>query len=318
LNWVSFMKKDKDKDKDKEKEKHQPVPEPTTASKPETSSASITLQLLNKEKEKIKEAEKKESAAEEAKVRCRTCFKEIAPKRRCSGHGGGGGGDSATSGKTSEEKASPGEDKSLTKPRKVVETTDEMISQFASEELDSESGFDPKIIEELIAKGLLMVDSDRESMTLTIKLLCEPKVLTEEQREELKKFMEAIVKEFDEFKKENHLSDECVKIIQDEKGNILSLRVNMPTLALYDAFIQRLANNLVPIPSLEAQEKDEVTQEQNLTPNPFSMEPKPSNKDKSSVQEEIEHKETDEEIHKKTEDEEQKTFNPSPFNMKPW
>ncbi len=298
--------------KDQEKEKHQPAPESTTAVEQKNSSASITLQLLSKEKEKNKEAEKKEAAAEGAKQRCKTCFKEIAPKRLCSGHGGGGGGgDSATSSKTSEEKASSGEDKSLTKPRKVVEITDEMVGEF-----DSESSFDPEIIAELIAKGLLLVDSDRESMTLNIKLLCEPNVLTEEQRDELKKFMEAIIKEFNEFKEENHLSDDCMKLIQDEKGNILSLRITMPTLALYDAFIQRLANNLVPIPNPKAQEKDEVTKDQSLAPNPLSMEPKPSNKDKLSKREEIESNKNIEP--KKAEEEEQEIFNPSPFNMKPW
>jgi hypothetical protein len=168
----------------KDKEKHQPAPEPTTTGEPKISSSALTFQLLNKEKEKNKEAEKKESASEAAKVRCKTCFKEVAPKRLCSGHGGGGGGgDSTTSGKTSEEKASLGEDMSLNKPRKVVETTDEMIGEFGSEKLDSASSFDPEVIAEMIAKGLLLVDSDRESMTLTIKLLCEPNVLTKEQRE---------------------------------------------------------------------------------------------------------------------------------------
>ncbi|CAM2771425.1 hypothetical protein [Legionella worsleiensis] len=306
--------------KDKEKEKRQPIPEPTTAggAKEQTSSASITLQLLNKEKEKIKEVEKKESAAEGAKSRCRTCFKEIAPTRRCFGHGGGGGGGDGGSGKTSEEKASPGEDKSLTKSGNVVETTDE-LGEFASmgdsETLDLESSFDPEIIADLIAKGLLLVDSDRDSMTLTIKLLCEPNALTEEQREELKKFMEAIIKEFNEFKEENNLSDDCMQMIQDEEGNILSLRITMPTLALYDAFIQRLANNLVPISNPKAQEKDEVTKDQSHAPNPLSMEPKHSNKDKPTKREEIEPNKDIEP--KKAEEEEQEIFNPSPFNMKP-
>ena len=314
LNLVSIMKKDKDR----EKEKHQPAPEPTTTggAKEQTSSAALTLQLLKKEKEKLKEEEKKEAAAEGAKVRCRTCFKEIAPTRRCFGHGGGDGG----SGKTSEEKASSGEDKSLTKSGKIVETTDELIGEFASmgdsEELDLESSFDPEIIEQLIADGKLLVDSDRESMTLTIKLLCEPNELTEEQREELKKFMEAIIKEFNEFKKENNLSDDCLQLIQDEEGNIRSLRITMPTLALYDAFIQRLANNLVPIPSPKAQETDEATKEQSVAPNPLSMEPKPSNK--SSKQEEIEQNKDIEPKKTENEEEEQVIFNPSPFNRKPW
>jgi hypothetical protein len=48
------------------------------------------------------------------------------------------------------------------------------------------------------------------------------------------------------------------------------------------------------------------------------MEPKPSNKDKPSKREEVEHNKDIEP--KKTEDkeEEQEIFNPSPFNMKPW
>lgn len=299
LHWSILMKKDK--------EKHQPVPESITADEPQTSSIALALQQFRKE------AEKKEAAEEGAKVRCPTCFKEIAPKRLCSGHGAGGsGGDSATSDKkTSEEKASPGEDKFLTKSGKVVGSEDELVGVFGSEELDLESGFDPEIIEKLIADGKLLVDSDRESMTLKLKLQCDPNELTPKQRHELKKFMEAIINEFSEFKEENHLSDDCIQILQDEEGNIRSLRITMPTLALYDAFIQQLANNLVPVPSPKAQERDEVTKEQSFAPHPLSREPRPSNKDQSSTQEANE-------IRNKSEDGEQEIFNPSPFNMKPW
>ncbi|CZH14155.1 hypothetical protein SDA22_12320 [Legionella pneumophila serogroup 1] len=291
----------------KDKEKHQPVLESITADEPKTSSIALALQQFRKE------AEKKEAAEEGAKARCPTCFKEIAPKRLCSGHGAGGsGGDSATSDKkTSEEKASPGEDKFLTKSGKVVGSEDELVGVFGSEELDLESGFDPEIIEKLIADGKLLVDSDRESMTLKLELQCDPNELTPKQRHELKKFMEAIINEFSEFKEDNHLSDDCIQILQDEKGNIHSLRITMPTLALYDAFIQHLANNLVPVPSPKAQERDEVTKEQSFAPNPLSKEPRPSNKDQSSTQEANE-------IHNKSEDGEQEIFNPSPFNMKPW
>ena len=223
------------------------------------------------------------------------------------------GGDNSTSDKAYEEKASSGEDKSLTKPRKAVETADELIGEFGAEELDSEFSFDPEIIAELIAKGLLLVDGlNSELMTLTINLLCRPNVLTEEQREELKKFMEAIIKEFNEFKEENHLSDECIQIIQDEEGNIRSLRITMPTLALYDAFIQRLANNLVPIPSPKAQEKDESQKTQRVALVPLSIEPKPS----KSTQDKVEHDEV--QAPKKEEDEEQKIFNPSPFSTNSW
>ncbi|CDZ78335.1 hypothetical protein BN59_02645 [Legionella massiliensis] len=280
----------------KDKEKQQLVSEPITANP--------LASLLNKEKERIKEAQDKEAAAEAAKVRCKTCFREVAPKRVCSGHGGGGGGggDSASSDKGSAH--TPSQDDDLTKSSKDDEVEDELLGDFGaiedSEALNAEN-FDSDLIADMIAKGLLMVDNDRESMTLTIKLLCEPNELTEEQREELEKFLQAIIKEFNEFKEENDLSDDCIEILQDENGKVISLRISMPSLTLYDAFIQRLANNLVPTPSPKAQERDTATQERSPSPNPFSMEPKPT---KQEEEEEIE--------------EEQVKFNPSPFNTKPW
>ncbi|HHF7365564.1 TPA: hypothetical protein ACPSKY_000662 [Legionella bozemanae] len=277
------------------KEKHLPVSESITTDEPQTSSIKLALQQFKKE------AEKKEAAEEAAKVRCRVCFKEIAPKRLCPGHGGGSGdskNDSATSDKTSEKKASHEADDVLTKPHKGVEAVDDLIDVYDSGALD-ENSFDAKIIEELIAREQLLVERDRESMTLTIKLVCEPNSLTEEQRKELKKFMEAIIKDFKKFKEENHLSNDYIHITQDEEGNILSLRINMPTLTLYDAFIRRLANNLVPT----AHEKDEATKDQSCTPNPLSMQPQPS---PSITREEIE------------KNEEEQLFNPSPFQIQPW
>ncbi|MGC3900913.1 hypothetical protein ACPV5X_02200 [Legionella pneumophila] len=55
---------------------------------------------MNPEKSKSKtpefDEEKKETALESAKVRCKVCFREISPKRLCGGHGGGGGGSDST------------------------------------------------------------------------------------------------------------------------------------------------------------------------------------------------------------------------------
>ncbi|KTC65113.1 Uncharacterised protein (plasmid) [Legionella adelaidensis] len=272
-----------------------------TEAEPAISSATITLQLLAKEKEKNKEAEKKEVDEEKARVRCKVCFREVAPKRLCSGHGSGGGGGSAVSDKTSDKKFA--EAQSLSQPHKFVEAEDEMLEQYSPEALYLESGFDPEIIAELIAKGLLLVDCDRESKTITIKLLCELKVLTKEQKEELKKFLEAVIKEFHTFQKENNLANDCIKTIQDREGNTHSLRITLPTLILFDAFIQRLATNLVPIPSLKAQSRDEVTKDRSHSPNPFSMEPQ------------LAPQPAEQTANKK---DEQSIFNPSPFNIKPW
>jgi len=258
-------------------------------------------------KELGKEAEKKEPAAGGARTLCKICFREVAPKRVCGGHSGGRGGSSGGSG-ASEEKASQSSQSLARKPEaRIDEARIADDFSFVGKNLDSqlqsdEESFNPEIMAGLVADELLVIDNDRESMTLSIKLKCEPNLLSEEQRHELKKFMAAILKEFNEFKKINHLSDNCVSITQDKEGNIISLRISLPTLALYDAFIQRLANNLLPTQNPELQAKNEIKSDQGFVRNPFSMEPKPSNKDLTP---------------QKAEDEKQERFHPSPFSIKP-
>jgi hypothetical protein len=271
-----------------------------------TSSTALTLQRFKKE------TEKKEAAAESAKVRCRICFKEVAPTPRCFGHGGGGGGGGSGSGTSSEEKARPTDDQSPLKKAQLVDDIDLLIGEFSS--LQSSEGcdfdlqsdeelLDPEVIAELVAKGLVTINNDRESMTLTISLRCDPNSLSEEQRDALKKFMNAVMKEFNAFKERQSLSDDCIQIMQDEDENVRALRISLPTIALYDAFIQQLANNLVPT-SHSLQKKEEYIEAKNFAPTPFSGELKPSNSSKKT----------------EAEDEEREFFNPSPFaiKMKPW
>jgi CubicO group peptidase (beta-lactamase class C family) len=226
-----------------------------------------------------KEAEKKEYAVEGTRIRCGICFREIAPQRVCGGHGGGGGGSSGAD-STAEKRANQGGQSQASKP---AETLDEkkFADDFYSieESLDSQlqtdvERFDSEIIAELVAKGLLLIDNDRESMTLTVKLQCEPNSLSKEQRHELKKFMGALLKELNDFKEINHLSDDGVTFVKDTEGNVLSIRITLPTIALYDAFIQRLANNLLPAPNPKLQTVDDVKMEQCSVPDPLLMEQK--------------------------------------------
>ncbi|CEG58440.1 hypothetical protein [Legionella fallonii] len=332
------------------KDKHQALSSPHPTEKPKTSTA-LTLQELNKEttgtetataekpktstaltlQELNKETEKKETAAETARTRCRVCFKEIAPVRRCSGHGGGGGGGGGSgSADKSEEKAALSEEKSLThEAHHTIDAEMEFIigegeEEYSAQELDSlskteEQKFNPEVIAELVATGLLVINNDRKSRTLTLSLQCDPNSLSKEQRNELKKFMNAILKEFNEFKEQNHLSDDCVNIIQDEKGNIRSLSINLPKLDLYDAFIQRLANNLVPTPRPELQAQNDNSKTKNFAPSPLSMEPKPSNKDKPVTKNEVAQG-VDVLSKQAEEEEEQKLFSLSPFStqLTPW
>ncbi len=241
------------------------------------------LQQLNKE------AEKKEAAAESMRVRCKICFKETAPRRICGGHGGGSGSsDSATEAKSDALDA----DVLIQTSDKIINNTkldsefDVMIDDMDTQLQSIQQRFNPKIIAELIASGLLTIDNDRQLKTLTIQLQCEPHSLSKEQRDELKKFMCAVLDEWEAFQKENHMSDDCLKIDQDNEGNILSLRIHLPTLTLYDVFIQRLANHLLPIPNPKLEKREEISLEQK------------NNKEDDFEPDQI--------------------FNPSPFSTKPW
>lgn len=233
--------------------------EKPVTSNPINSFAHVLKELENK-------ADKKKSTAASIRINCPICFREIAPKRICGGHSGGGGGSTGTTG-SSDEKASQGQPVSC----KTKATTDKVTSADNFNPMKEALGFqlqtgdenfNPEIIAQLIASKLLIIDNDRESMTLSIKCQCEPSSLSKEQRHELKKFITSILKVWNEFKKINHLSDDCVNLLHDNEGNILSLRITSPALALYDAFIQRLPNNLFPVSAPE---------QEIFNPSPFSI-----------------------------------------------
>lgn len=237
--------------------------------KKDTTDAVPSLQELNKQ------AQKKEADLEAARSRCKVCFKETAPKRQCGGHGGGGGGEAGGGGAGSDDTESKGASDSFKGEVGSAEAPDHSVVDNldidAQPQLD-DARFNPEIIAQLIADNRLVVDNNRESMTLTIQLQCKPEALSQEEREELKKFMTAILEELKAFTEENDLSLDCVNIIRDTEDNILSLQIKLPTQALYDAFIQRLENNLVPVfnPLLKQPEEDE---QEIFNPSPFSMKP---------------------------------------------
>ncbi len=236
--------------------------------------------VLTKIDESNKAAEKKEAELEVMRTRCKTCFKEIAPKRICGGHGGGGGGGGEGANEDDDASTKLDDDTLLmsdatTEPVDTLDFVEEVETSHAAEPEVDEDSFDAKIIADLIARGLLVVENDRDSMTLTIDLQCELNALSAEERQALKKFMSAILKELDAFKAENNISGDCVEIIQDEEENILNLSIYLPTLALYDAFIQRLSNNLLPASKSELQESDENSEEASSAPSPFSTNMKP-------------------------------------------
>lgn len=236
----------------------------------------MTLEELNN-----KETEKKKAAAESMKSRCKVCFKETAPIRecRCTSSGGGGGSGGSDDREEDRERADDIAALTASKPAQTLDESlyDEDLDPAIPSEAETED-FDPEIIALLITLELLNVDSNRQARTLSINLLCEPKDLSEPQRKELKKYMTAILKELQAFKEEKLLSDEdlLLEMTQDNEGNILSLSIELPTVELYDAFIQRLADRLVPTPKPKLQSEEEAEKEEKLTfnPSPFSMTPR--------------------------------------------
>jgi hypothetical protein len=326
------------RNKDKDKKTNQSSPKPDDSGAPQTSSIALALQKLTKEKE-MKQADEKMSA-QAPKVPCKSCFKETSgPNKRCFGHGGGGGGGDSS---TSTAKASPSGDNPSDKQGINLANMENLIGEFdlmgEGQELESpaaETTFDLKIIAELTEKEILLVTNDRESKTLTIQFKPEL-LLTDKQREQaqlqVNKYIQAIVMEFNDFKTEynlehpdHQLADDCIKIIKD-KDNFVYLSITLPTPALYDAFLLRLANNLVPTPEPKAQDQNEARQRP--MPTPFSMEPKLSgNKNKKLDKEEAKNEhtapqkiepETSPEVEPETDPETPSTLKPFSMTPKPW
>jgi hypothetical protein len=111
----------------------------------------------------------------------------------------------------------------------------------------------------MLSQGLLMIDNDRERGILSIKLLCDPKILSAEQKTEFEKFISAILRELSEFKAENNISADCAVLQKDRDQNILSLQVRLSKPSLYDAFIRRLAGRqLLPLQNIKQDGKRKV------------------------------------------------------------
>jgi hypothetical protein len=244
--------------------------------------------ILDEKKQQLEKDRTKQTATDKAKPRCAICGKytDKQTSPQCFGHGGGGSGGGSSSGESASKDSGAAptstQGKTITSVTQAANVMPTKISAVAGIGLKPELGqkpFNPEIISALLSKRLLLIDNDKELGTLTIKLLCNPKDLSPEQRNELKKFVDTILKELEEFKKENGISNSCKLLEQDNEGNILTLRIALPTPKLYDAFIQRLASkNLLPLQNLEQKAKERVTYQEDINhfnPTPFSTKPIP-------------------------------------------
>ena len=116
--------------------------------------------------------------------------------------------------------------------------------------------FNAEIISMMLSERQLHIDNQPDSHGLSIKLSYKPEWLSTKISNELRKFIDVLLKELEEFKKEHGLTDNCFTILKDSQGNFLSLRINLPDLALYQAFIIRLSSkNLLPAQTVKQLEK---------------------------------------------------------------
>jgi len=214
------------------------------------------VQEMEKKRERDKKEEderdriKREQAAESNTIYCTICHFPILRCRCISVGGGGGGGEETDEKLDSESKTSA----------TLVGKLSEMASQFGAAVMEAIGGgsskkkshqiagvmFNTDVISDLLSMKSLLIQNNRDSGILTIKLLCVPV----EKRKDVDKFIEAILKQLDEFKKDKGIVADCIK--RDNDG---SLYITLSPPKMYDEFIQLLARKkLLPKQVIEQQE----------------------------------------------------------------
>lgn len=198
----------------------------------------------------------------------------------CKGHGRG----SSSGGDSSKDNAT--KSSNIPQDSALNRIGDAILTQHS--ELNSIVLFDRDVISELLSKQLLAIDNNREIGILSIK--CNPLLLSEDQKKELKKFVDVLIAELDTFKNENGISVNCAVVEKDNRGNLLTLRITLPTPKAYDKFINQLSSKkLLPTPSPLAMnsatdsghavrsENEEAMQTEKKYKSPFSIDgPKPN------------------------------------------
>ncbi|MCL9685301.1 hypothetical protein [Legionella maioricensis] len=240
----------------------------------EDSPLKLNINKLNKEKEK------KDAAEEAVKVRCKTCFKEIYPQRKCFGHGGGGGGDN-------DDELQDGESQGYEpEPFENTSSADQIISEEllidegiellggAGQQTEEEPQFDLERIMELV-----VFNNDSGKGILTIR--AKPGHLVDDEKE-IEEFLKAIEAVFEQFKsdlKKQGIAVDDFTCIHNK--NELIIRIPVPK--YFDAFIQDLtAKKLLP---------SENTKQNDQTPNvssglnPFAITPCPAMSKKEDLEE---------------------------------
>lgn len=199
-----------------------------------------------KDQEEKEIIERKKQLEEAQKQFCRFCGKQTFPVKMCKGHDlppepplGGSFEEAPTEG---------GQSESL---------MDKMMQMFGyvknaiTHAMDGNK-FNTEVISEMLSNRLLIIDNNKNTGIISIKLMYDRVQLTPEQQEELKNYIEALLKEVDLFKQERGLANNSITI---DRSNPQLLRI-MVRPDVYNTFIKHLANSkLLPKNAIEQEEK---------------------------------------------------------------
>ena len=201
---------------------------------------------------------------DEPRLVCPGCgWDEVACQCKSGGASGGG----------AEEEEAKRAELELARPRPVYsepledEETREVAERSSASRMEAAPGTLQQVLDvisRLLVNNLLIIDGDRESGVLSIRLACDPKSLTDEERIALNQYAGVVLKELAAFKNENNIRNNGVKLVTDPEGNIQSLQIMLSPVSLYDAFIERLsAKQLLPMQVIN-QHKDDLNNKEGV------------------------------------------------------
>ncbi|MDR3477929.1 MAG: hypothetical protein P4M14_07850 [Gammaproteobacteria bacterium] len=220
------------------------------------------MKLLQEQeaKENNKQNEIKKDIAIKSKPKCMICGRFLFEAPRCSGHGSSGGGGATGEGAAKDAVASLGASSASSgitsfQPEGSVSFRQDGVARSKILVPSQSFSIDLSVIAKLLSNDTLLIKNDRENGEFSVGIdrnkWC---VLSQNEKDELQKFIQLIRQEFNEFKEKLDPADKgkCLCTIENDPKNnkfILSLNIKIldPSLKLYDKFIQQLTNTIKPL-----------------------------------------------------------------------
>lgn len=178
---------------------------------------------------------------------CPKCREQGLTKCVCGpGQGGksGGSGGSGSGGKEGPKESAPTTvDRTTTSNMSSTTTAINDLGDIPQRQ-STDVSFNPAVISQLLSDDKFNKLFSIEKTELGIKVECKPelfKFLSAEQNNELKKFFDHILKEFNALKEKNeNISDRCCNVFKDKQGHYLSLKIDIPNIELCNKFMKKV------------------------------------------------------------------------------